>query len=53
MIKEFAWNIFKNTGNVNTYLELKQLQDVENMQKDGNVSNQILNTNINEFKDLK
>ena len=46
MIKEFAWNIFKNTGNVNTYLELKQIQDVENMQKNDVFHNQILDTNI-------
>ena len=27
MIKEIAWNTFKNTGNVDTFLELKQLED--------------------------
>ena len=27
MIKEIAWNTFKNTGNVNTFLELKQLEN--------------------------
>ena len=48
MIKEFAWNIFKNTGNVNTYLELKQIQDVENMQKNDVFHNQILDTNNKE-----
>ena len=31
MIKNIAWNTFKNTGNVDTFLELKQ---IENMQKD-------------------
>lgn len=29
MIKKIAWNTFKNTGNVNTYLELKQIQNIE------------------------
>ena len=29
MIKKIAWNTFKNTGNVNTFLELKQLQDLQ------------------------
>lgn len=29
MIKKIAWNTFKNTGNVNTFLELKQIQDLE------------------------
>ena len=26
MIKKIAWNTFKNTGDVNTFLELKQIQ---------------------------
>ena len=29
MIKQIAWNTFKNTGNINTYLELKQIQNLE------------------------
>ena len=29
MIKKMAWNTFKNTGDVNTFLEYKQLQDIE------------------------
>ena len=29
MIKKIAWETFKNTGNVNTFLELKQLQDIQ------------------------
>lgn len=29
MIKKIAWNTFKNTGNVNTFLELKQIQDIQ------------------------
>lgn len=29
MIKQIAWNIFKNTGDVNTFLELKQIQNIE------------------------
>ena len=36
MIKKIAWNTFKNTGDVNTYLELKQIQNIEQqMQKQG------------------
>ena len=30
MIKQLAWNTFKNTGDINSYLELVEL---ENMQK--------------------
>jgi len=29
MIKEIAWNTFKNTGNIDTFLELKQVRDIE------------------------
>ena len=29
MIKKIAWDTFKNTGDVNTYLELKQIQNIE------------------------
>ena len=44
MLKKIAWNTFKKTGNIDTFLELKQLQDVEEkMQKveqDGNNKNE-------------
>lgn len=30
MIKKLAWDTFKNTGNINTYLEFKQIVNVEN-----------------------
>lgn len=29
MIKKIAWNTFKNTGDLNTFLELKQIQNIE------------------------
>lgn len=29
MIKKIAWEAFKNTGDINTYLELKQIEDLE------------------------
>ena len=29
MIKQIAWNTFKNTGNIDTFLELKQVQNIE------------------------
>ncbi len=33
MIKQIAWNTFKNTGNIDTFLELKQITDiVENIE---------------------
>ena len=29
MIEKMAWNTFKNTGNINTFLELKQVENIE------------------------
>ena len=29
MIKQLAWNTFKKTGNINIYLELKQVSNIE------------------------
>lgn len=29
MIKQIAWNTFKQTGDINTFLELKQVVDIE------------------------
>ena len=29
MIKKIAWNTFKNTGDINTFLELREIQNIE------------------------
>ncbi|HOZ55449.1 MAG TPA: YqzL family protein [Clostridia bacterium] len=29
MIKKLAWNTFKNTGNIDTYLEIVKLEDLK------------------------
>ena len=42
MIREIAWNTFKNTGSINTFLELKQIENLKN-----NAENQ--KVNINEY----
>ena len=44
MIKNIAWNMFKNTGNIDTFLEFKQIKDIEN----NNIanSNGIINNDI-------
>ena len=43
MIKQIAWNTFKNTGDINTFLELIEVQNIEKNingeEKDGNVQN--------------
>lgn len=30
MIKKIAWDTFKNTGDINTFLEFKQIERIEN-----------------------
>ena len=30
MIKKIAWDTFKNTGDINTFLEFKQIENIEN-----------------------
>ena len=48
MIKDLAWNAFKNTGNINTFLELKQ---IEKIQKEN--SNIVLNQEMQNIKDMQ
>ena len=47
MIKQLAWNTFKNTGNINTFMELMAVRDIE--------KNLMVNENIkvNEYGDNK
>ena len=33
MIKDIAWNMFKSTGNVDTFLELKQIENIQKIQE--------------------
>lgn len=33
MIKDIAWNTFKNTGNINTFMELKQIKEIDEVMK--------------------
>ncbi len=43
MIKQMAWNTFKNTGDINTYLELVKVKDIEkyvNEENDGGSKNE-------------
>ena len=30
MIKKIAWDMFKNTGDINSFLEFKQIEDTQN-----------------------
>ena len=44
MIKNIAWNMFKNTGNIDTFLEFKQIRDIENENANGILNNDITST---------
>ena len=33
MIKQVAWNTFKNTGNIDTFMELMEVENVEKTMK--------------------
>ena len=35
MIKQIAWNTFKNTGNINTYLEFVEVENLEKKLEQG------------------
>jgi len=48
MIKEIAWNTFKNTGNINTFLELKQIPDLTNNEANNIIKDEITNKKIGE-----
>lgn len=42
MIEKMAWNTFKKTGNINTFLELREVENLEkikNEEIDGNTKN--------------
>ena len=47
MIKKIAWDAFKKTGNINTFMEFKQIQNIENNIKEiQNITNLNLKDNI-------
>ena len=34
MIKKIAWETFKNTGNIDTFMELKSIEEIEQKLKE-------------------
>lgn len=50
MIKQMAWNTFKNTGNINTFMELVEFENIEK-NLNNNQSNNIKVNNYGEFED--
>ncbi|MBO4293702.1 MAG: YqzL family protein [Clostridia bacterium] len=46
MIKKIAWDAFKKTGNIDTFMEFKQIQNIENNIKEiQNITNLNLKDN--------
>lgn len=41
MIKKLAWNTFKNTGNIDTYMEMIEVENIEK------------NLKVNEYGNIK
>lgn len=56
MIKQIAWNTFKKTGDINTFLELMEVQNIEkNMNKAeqyGNIQNKSNNNSRTQYERL-
>ena len=48
MLKKLAWNTFKNTGNINTFLELLEVENIEKTF----LTNDSNNNQINNKKDI-
>ena len=51
MIKQIAWNTFKKTGNIDTFLELKQVTNIEQNMKAENYETIESKGNNNSRKD--
>lgn len=50
MIKKIAWETFKNTGDIDTFLEFKQIENIENNIKEiQNIINMNLKNKNNEI----
>lgn len=54
MIKKIAWDTFKKTGNIDTFLEFKQIENLENNIKEiQNITNLNLQDENIQSTDLK
>jgi hypothetical protein len=47
MLKDMAWNVFKKTGNINSYLELKDIEQINT----NNISSNFGNINVEQNVD--
>ena len=49
MIKKMAWDAFKNTGDINTFLEYKQIEDLEKGIQEIQEIQKITNINVEDI----
>ena len=49
MIKKIAWDAFKNTGDINAFLEYKQISDLEKEIREIGDIQQITNMNLEKY----
>ena len=49
MIKKIAWDTFKNTGDINSFLEYKQ---IENLEKISQTKNEVLIDEIGKIQQI-
>ena len=52
MIKKIAWDAFKNTGDINTFLEYKQIQDAEKGIQEIQEIQKITNMNVQKAENI-
>ena len=48
MIKKIAWETFKNTGDINAFIELKQIENIENGIKNNMFKTDVIEENNND-----
>ena len=53
MIKKLAWNAFKNTGNINTYLEFVETENIEKQKEKKEIENLKINNIIIDEKNIE
>jgi hypothetical protein len=52
MIKKIAWDAFKNTGDINTFLEYKQIQNAEKGIQEIQEIQKITNMNVQNTENI-
>ena len=53
MIKKMAWDAFKNTGDINTFLEYKEIENLEKGIQEIQDIRKITNMNVQSFDNEK